>query len=263
MSEPMKPFVANMLEHSTIARAEVDTFEGITLVNQDSISGLAPASVDLWMYSTDQGCAEDHRVLSTDERARAARMVVAGSQCLFIRTRAWMRRTLAGYVGCDPAALVFDYGHHGKPQLRDFGEIEFNLSHSQSYAILAITRSGPLGVDIERCDCTQDFDELAAITLTSAEQEPLRSEDDSKVRCHEFFRLWVRKEAYLKALGTGFATFAVPTISDSWRVVDVPCPHGYRAALCVGTRIRHARFCGQNADLTENGSAYRPGIGLW
>jgi len=77
--------------------------------------------------------------LSADERTRAARFHFARDRARFLRRRAALRHLLAGYAGREPHALVFAQGAHGKPALPATG-LEFSLSHSGGYAVLAVTR---------------------------------------------------------------------------------------------------------------------------
>src|SRR5690349_20188145 len=59
-----------------------------------------------------------------------------------------IRQLLASYAGRDPDGIRFQRGANGKPSLAG-GELEFNLSHSGSLLLLALSRKQPLGVDLE------------------------------------------------------------------------------------------------------------------
>ena len=92
----------------------------------------------------------------------------------------------------------------GKPRLVSPGRLEFNLSHSGDHALLAVSRERPVGVDIEVVRPIRERDSIVSRYFTDAERisfdavpPPLR--DD------HFFRLWTRKEAFLKALGVGLS----------------------------------------------------------
>ena len=92
---------------------------------------------------------------------------------------------------------IIEYAESGKPFLKNYSNLHFNLSHCRRYVAVAIHGS-PVGVDIEcrrkvsqsliRRVCSEDEQHLIA-----ASQEPDM----------EFLRLWTRKEAYLKYTGTG------------------------------------------------------------
>src|ERR1051325_7471241 len=81
--------------------------------------------------------------LSADELVRAARWQRQQDRDRFVRGRAWLRRTLAAYLEAAPASLTFELGAHGKPQLPPpHHGLQFNLSHSDDVALLAVSRAG-------------------------------------------------------------------------------------------------------------------------
>ncbi|MCR4764657.1 MAG: 4'-phosphopantetheinyl transferase superfamily protein [Bacteroidaceae bacterium] len=92
---------------------------------------------------------------------------------------------------------VFAYGEHGKPFLKDYPHIHFNMSHCREAAI-CILADRPVGVDIESIrefksslvDYTMNLDEIRQIN--HADRPDL-----------EFIRLWTQKEAVMKLTGTG------------------------------------------------------------
>src|SRR5580692_8279906 len=104
-------------------------------------------TVDVWTIPLTR---ESPSHLSEDEVARANRFRFEEDRIRWIRARSSLRLILSRYAGDDPARLVFRYGKHGKPALLPFTDIEFNLSHAGDWAIIAIARSIPVGVDIER-----------------------------------------------------------------------------------------------------------------
>ncbi len=76
----------------------------------------------------------------------------------------------------------------------------FNISHSGSYCICGIHTS-EIGVDIEQIKPVElkDFYSI----LTGSEQKFINKSSDP---FHGFYTIWTRKEAVIKALGTGFST---------------------------------------------------------
>lgn len=88
---------------------------------------------------------------------------------------------------------------NGKPMLANDPNIHFNLSHSGTLAVCAVSNQ-PVGVDVET---QQNMDPgIAAMCFQPIEQEWINQADD---QCRAFTRLWTRKESYLKLLGTGLA----------------------------------------------------------
>lgn len=142
--------------------------------------------------------------LSPDEVERAARFKFERHRNRYQAGRGWLRNVLARFLATDPAALRFSYSAHGKPVLATASNegIHFNLAHSDDLALLAVTRVGTIGVDVERIRIVKEVDELVARFFS-----PRESADFQKLSASQkpsaFFNLWTRKEAMLKATGEG------------------------------------------------------------
>jgi 4'-phosphopantetheinyl transferase len=152
----------------------------------------------------------DEAILSDDENARAARFVFEQDRVRFVRARAFLRRSLAKAIhGCGEGAseLRFVVGPHGKPEID--GGPDFNLSHSglrdgPAWAALAISRSGPVGVDIEYEDRDLDPMALAGSVLVEAERKAL-DQVPLPQRRRRFLEYWTAKEARMKLSGEGMS----------------------------------------------------------
>ncbi|MEO5814768.1 MAG: 4'-phosphopantetheinyl transferase superfamily protein [Gemmatimonadaceae bacterium] len=145
-------------------------------------------------------------VLSHDERERARRFHFEVHRRGFVVAHAALRRILSGYLGEPAERLTFVTGEFGKPALESARGLEFNLSHSGDLALLAVSRSGDVGVDVERWNAEIDHLDLADHFFSQDERSALRElshADDQVVR--GFFAAWSRKEAYLKASGHGIS----------------------------------------------------------
>ncbi|HWZ35433.1 MAG TPA: 4'-phosphopantetheinyl transferase superfamily protein [Mucilaginibacter sp.] len=87
------------------------------------------------------------------------------------------------------------YGQHQRPYFD--GGFDFNISHSGNRIICCGTIDSKIGVDIELMKPTGvDYDDY----FTNTEQQNIRAAKNPKT---EFFKYWTRKEAVLKAIGTG------------------------------------------------------------
>src|SRR5262249_35174203 len=82
--------------------------------------------------------------------------------------------------------------------------IQFNVSNSDDVALVAVAIDRELGVDVEHVREPRDFESLAAQFFAVSEVAQLRSLPHEQ-RLEAFYRLWTRKEAVLKAIGTGLA----------------------------------------------------------
>lgn len=171
---------------------------------------VGPAQVHLWCCSTEIGVGEfatRHALLSEQERARAARFHDRTAMVAFTAAHGWLRRVLGAYVNVPPEALRFGEGAHGKPQLAlasgGTPRVSFNLSHSGDLAIVAVAEQMAVGVDIEHVRPMPR--QIAEDSFAPGEAAALANVAPAE-RDSAFMRLWTRKEAYLKATGTGLNT---------------------------------------------------------
>ena len=193
-------------------------------------------------------------LLSKDELERARRFHFAHHANDFVANRARLRILLGSYLQRHPEELVFTYTEQGKPELSsESGQLSFNLSHTDGMALLAVSKHGRIGVDIEKMSSQSDCLELARSYFSKAELDAL-SALDSREQQAAFYRCWTRKEAFLKALGEGLSrplsefTVSIAQHSadllecgwdegspHSWRIFPLEVPPGYAASLaCEG-----------------------------
>ncbi|MDB5872479.1 MAG: 4-phosphopantetheinyl transferase [Ramlibacter sp.] len=136
-----------------------------------------------------------------------------------------VRAVLAHLISCAPEAVRIERTPQGKPYLGSADPVAFNVSHAGAYSLLAVSRGAMIGCDIEDRFRDEDADQGFASILNPAEVEAMNRLDPNE-RQDAFKRYWVRKEAALKAVGTGF-------LND---------PRG----LIVGLDDSHARWAGQD-----------------
>jgi 4'-phosphopantetheinyl transferase len=152
------------------------------------------------------------RTLDPLERSRATRFVRDVDRARFIVAHAGLRRCLGRALDCVPQAVHFRQGPGGKPELSLEMSAEilgpkplsFNLAHSPTLAIVA-WGGAPLGVDVE--DVARDIDDrsVADMVLSARERSQLAALPEGLLRRAAFTSAWTRKEALLKALGTGLS----------------------------------------------------------
>lgn len=93
--------------------------------------------------------------------------------------------------------VAISYGAQGKPYLRDYPDIQFNLSHSGDYA-LAVFAPAAVGCDIQQKGQAKKQERIAARFF--AEEERRAMEDGA-----DFDYIWARKESFLKLTGAGMS----------------------------------------------------------
>lgn len=156
-------------------------------------------------------------MLSAGELAAAARFHFERDRTRYISSHVKLRQILSGYLEMPPEKLRFDIGAKGKPFIEGLARpLPFNLSHSGDLALVAVSNGAEVGVDIEKIRPGPEFPALARQFFSVGEIQWISSlapEDRSPA----FFRLWVLKEACIKAAGGGLS---IPLDQFEMRVTD-------------------------------------------
>ena len=210
------------------------------------------SNVHVWAVRLDDASVDLGRgfdLLSPDERERAARFKFERHRRRYLVAHIALHEILSRYLPIEPARLSFDLGSNGKPKLAQTlapSDIEFNLSHSNEMALLAVTRKREVGVDIEHAREKFVFQEVAERFFTAKEFAAMRGLPSTFQR-QAFFKCWTSKEAFLKAKGTGLSgaldEVEITLGSDNllriganvpnWWLFELDPIAGYEAALVV------------------------------
>jgi len=191
--------------------------------------------------------------LSEAERLRITTLEVGAARRRFIVRRSALRALVGAATGTVPNEVAFLLGRDGKPSVaapKGADRCHFNSSSAREVAVIAISAAGPIGIDVEWTQGTTPLDRVAARFFSESEREALAACPSARRR-EQFFRTWVRKEAFLKGLGDGIsarirvtrlggaADFeAAAAVEDGWMVRDLAgLPAGYLAS--VATRAGH------------------------
>jgi 4'-phosphopantetheinyl transferase len=183
---------------------------------------LADDEVHVWRITTDRPCelAELWKTLAADEQAKADRFRFDRDRRRAIVRRAAMRQILATYVGCRAGELNFAYERQGKPALaEEFSDsaVQFNLSFSGELALCAVGRA-PLGIDVEFERQVENAALVAKHFFTSAE---IAWQDSADEPNRVFLHHWTRKEALIKATGSGLSV-PLNSFDVSWPPSEQP-----------------------------------------
>ena len=119
--------------------------------------------------------------------------------------------------------IEFAFGPHGKPYLKDYPDINFNISHCRRAVVCAVS-DRPVGADVE---ILQFDDQIAAQAFSAAEMDAVRGSADPELA---FTELWTRKESCLKLLGTGLTDDLKPLLADIGGKVE------FHTSVDTGTR---------------------------
>ena len=168
----------------------------------------ASRGLQVWAVALDvtqAALAEFHATLAPVERERAGRFRFERHRNRFVVGRGVLRAILSRYLQTEPGTIEFCYGPNGKPLLMhgsQEGGLLFNLAHSEGLALIAVTRAGQIGVDVERIRPVHDADELVTRFFCPREIAAFHNLPEAQ-KPIAFFNLWTRKEAWLKATGEG------------------------------------------------------------
>lgn len=141
-------------------------------------------------------------LLSVEERDRAACFVFEPDAWHFKLCRVTLRLGLAILLGKPAAAISIRTAERGKPFI-EVGGVYFNVSHCRAVGLIAFTRVGEIGADIEAVQPGIESLEIASENFTPGELEWLASSPSPLLQAQRFTHLWTRKEAVLKATGKG------------------------------------------------------------
>ena len=215
--------------------------------------------------------------LSLDERTSSARFARKQDRDSFLSTRLALRCLLADAMHVHPRELCFRRNPWGKLQLDQAdhpAELDFNVSHTEGLAAIALSRGARIGIDIELQRAVPDCSRIAADVFcedAAARLAGLREPEQDTT----FLRLWTAAEALVKAAGTGLGGFEMPVpvamsaddnariyvkgsfADGAWNLISLDLPTGFvgsiavegslpRPTTIVPKRIDHAQLTSRN-----------------
>jgi 4'-phosphopantetheinyl transferase len=191
-------------------------------------AGLPGANeIHLWQTDLDEAPAAGgilFRTLSPSEQERARRFVFEEPRRRYVATRAWLRSVLGAYLNLSSPAVPLAANAHGKPCLAaeaNRAGLQFNLSHCDRRALLAVTTGPEIGVDWQGVLRDAAWPAVAGRCCTPDEREHIQALPPA-MRAPAFAEIWTRKEAAGKATGEGLTSriFSIAVGPASWGMVD-------------------------------------------
>lgn len=182
-----------------------------------------------WAVLDGRGAARLEPLLSADEHERAASFTFDRDRTMYVTARGLLRTLLGERLGEDPSRIRFAYGERGKPRLGDDSDLRFNLSHSRGLAAIALCEGREVGIDVEAERDGLHTDGIARRFLPPGVVGEIERAGVNRSR--EFFRAWVRQEAYAKGRGAGLELIGGEP--EGWYIADLEVVDGYAGALAV------------------------------
>lgn len=198
-------------------------------------------------------------LLTSAEHLRATRYYREEDRVRFTVARGLLRYLLGEYLEVKGNGIVLRYGEQGKPDIAaplDSG-LCFNLSHSRDWIAYCFARRYAVGIDVEYIRSDTDYEAIQYVAFSEVERTAF-SQIPPKARKKVFFDWWTRKEAYLKAVGTGFSIPAteielhhdssdLPLLLKApgeqnparWSIYPVDLADGYAGSIAAETSLFH------------------------
>jgi 4'-phosphopantetheinyl transferase len=186
-------------------------------------------------------------LLDVSEKRRADSFHFERDRQRFVASHAALRLILGQVLSVQPQDIAYALQPGGKPQLSGFlsgSQIQFNLSHSGQWALIAVSTEDSqisLGVDLEAFDLGSKPPVDVIPSFSPGEQHALKDLEGQELTI-AFYRCWTRKEALVKALGTGIgdglALFTV-SVGEAAKLIDSQHP-ALEPAQWVMTSLDHA-----------------------
>jgi 4'-phosphopantetheinyl transferase len=201
--------------------------------DRDSLEDLGDDDVSVWLAEPRAWSApEDRRrllaVLSEDERARSERFHFDEDRLAFVVAHGLLRLALSGHARVTPEAWTFSADTYGKPSIAaPEAALGFSLSHTRGLVGCAVTRTRPLGIDVEDASRPAPL-EVAERYFVAGERRDIMAAAPER-RGRRFFEYWTLKEAYVKACGLGLSLpldrFEFRRDADgNWTIAFAPPP---------------------------------------
>ncbi len=216
--------------------------------------------VHLWVVPLEVPDLLKHQlegILSPEEQQRAKRFHFERDRQRYVVARATVRLLLEKYLQYPASDIIFAYNEFGKPFLASpMGKrVHFNVSHSDAWGLIGITRLPHIGVDIEKVKSSIDVTAIGKRFFAAGEVATLLQSPEV-ARLDYFFSCWTRKEAFIKAIGKGL-TFSLqdfevelqpelqrprlkwlkpqPEVTHRWHFFALEPVEGFKAAVAVFT----------------------------
>lgn len=192
-------------------------------------------------------------LLHPDEIERGWRYHRRDDRLRSLYTRSLLRILTGRYINQNPLAIRLIKGLSNKPELSDNLGWHVNATHSGNWILLAIGRYS-VGIDVEEVKPDFTFTDVIPISFSTQERQYIEAHGNATVH---FYELWTRKEAFVKAMGSGIdETFAqVPSLigfhklettklaaAGEWTIDSFYVAEGYPAAIAYNGSPGHLQF---------------------
>lgn len=136
--------------------------------------------------------------LLPQELGRAARFLSEFDRGIYMISHAFLNASVSEILKIEPAQIAYQKNNFGKPYVES-KKFYFSLSHSKNSWCLAVSGHN-VGVDLEEINRNYNYSDILERFFSEKERQAIIQAEDPHT---EFYKFWTRKEALLKAAGTG------------------------------------------------------------
>jgi 4'-phosphopantetheinyl transferase len=186
--------------------------------------------VDVWKF---QATISDVSLLTIKERELANRFFRREDSMRFITGRAALRTLAAKYLGLAAEKIQIETDQNKKPFIIvPDTQLYFNISHSGRWLLIGFS-SSHMGIDIEQVRNDFPYQDIMKEYFDADERAFIVNHESPQLA---FYILWTRKEALMKAWGTGLQDnlIEISCLQDDhnpWRIESFRISGEYPAAL--------------------------------
>ncbi|WP_287018042.1 4'-phosphopantetheinyl transferase superfamily protein [Cycloclasticus sp.] len=208
--------------------------------NRQQLPYLKQGEVHVWVFDLMVPItSKAHTIVSETEWLKINRLKHQQNRALALSMRVQLKRLLSCYLGISPVELQFDTTEFGKPYLKN-QTLSFNVSHSGSQALVAMTLEEDIGVDLEHWRYLDNLEGLVKRNFSSSEQAQWGNISAAQ-REETFFNIWTCKEAFIKATGRGLGMGVSRcgfSLTPPNRLLECPVEYGSAADWsCVSLKV--------------------------
>lgn len=140
-------------------------------------------------------------LLDADEKKRANNYLQTKDSQRFIIARGMLKRIAGEYLGVPATEVKIKVGPNKKPFIFSNANLalDYNISHSGNWIVMAFGK-GSLGIDVEQIQTSFNYESLLPACFSMKEQDFILNNPMSR---ELFYRLWTRKESFVKATSKG------------------------------------------------------------
>ncbi len=157
--------------------------------------------------------------LDAQDRERAARFHFAEDRARYVLGRGLARNILGRYLSQKPETIEPAFTERGQPYFPGDETMRFSITHARDLVAVALTARARVGIDIECMERKLNLEGVAERILSAEDFREFEALPEQE-KVVAFFRIWTRKEAYLKGTGDGI-TIALKKIAVSMHAEEI------------------------------------------